>query len=299
MDNRESRNVALGLTPGEERIQWAESTPFLAMHAGCLTAYWAGSSPVALTVGLTLFWIRMFGITGVYHRYFAHASYKTSRLLQFVLAWIACTSMQKGPLWWASHHRHHHAHSDERDDIHSPVQRGFFWSHMGWIMCTRYEPTRWRLIRQFAKYRELVWLNKYHLAPGILLAAACYLFGWTLERYAPGLGTNGFQMLIWGFLISTVALYHSTFTINSLSHVYGTQRFDTGDQSRNNWLLALLTLGEGWHNNHHFYPSSASMGFRWWEIDITFYILKSLAAIGLVWDLKPPPRRAALDIIGS
>ena len=136
---------------------------------------------MALTVGLALFWIRMFGITGVYHRYFAHASYKTSRSLQFILAWIACTSMQKGPLWWASHHRHHHAHSDEPDDIHSPLQRGFFWSHMGWIMCTRYEPTRWHLIRHFARYRELVWLNEYHLAPGIVLAAGCYLFGWSLE----------------------------------------------------------------------------------------------------------------------
>ncbi len=285
----------------EEQIKWVTSFPFIAMHFGCLAALWTGVSPVALAVCLALYGIRMFGITGVYHRYFAHASYKTSRPFQFILAWIACTSMQKGPLWWASHHRHHHAHSDEEDDIHSPVKRGFFWSHVGWILCTKYNPTRWELIRQFAHYRELVWLNRNHPVPGLALAAATYLFGWWLEGAAPHLGTNGPQMFIWGFLISTVALYHGTFTINSLSHVFGTQRFPTGDNSRNNWFLALLTLGEGWHNNHHYYPSSASMGFRWWEIDITLYILKALAAAGLVWDLKLPPPRitASLDIIGS
>lgn len=284
---------------GDERIQWRTSLPFLAMHAGCLAIFWTGCSPAALALGLALFWIRMFGITGVYHRYFAHASFKTTRPFQFILAWIACSSMQKGPLWWASHHRHHHAHSDAPGDIHSPLRRGFFWSHMGWILCSKYEPTRWELIRQFTHYRELVWLNENHLAPGLLLAGISYGFGWWLERAAPGLGTNGFQMLVGSFLVSTVALYHATFTINSLSHVYGTQRFNTGDGSRNNWLLALLTLGEGWHNNHHYYPSSASMGFRWWEIDMTLYILKALAAVGLVWDLKLPPKRVTLDMIVS
>jgi stearoyl-CoA desaturase (delta-9 desaturase) len=267
----------------QEKIQWWTSAPFLVMHLGCLAAFWTGCSPAALATCLALFWIRMFGITGVYHRYLAHASYKTSRPFQFLLVLIASTSLQKGALWWASHHRHHHAHSDEPDDIHSPVQRGFFWSHMGWILCTRYEPTRWDLIRQFSRFPELVWLNEHHMVPGLALAAGTWMLG-------------GFQMFIWGFLISTVALYHATFTINSLSHVYGTQPFNTGDSSRNNWALALLTLGEGWHNNHHYYPSSAAMGFRWWEIDITLYVLKTLAALGLVWDLKPPPRRL-LDMI--
>ena len=283
----------------EEKIQWLTSLPFLAMHAGCLLAFSTGWSPVACATGLALFWIRMFGITGVYHRYFAHASYKTSRPFQFILAWIACSSMQKGPLWWASHHRHHHAHSDKPDDVHSPAQRGFFWSHMGWILCTKYEPTRWRLIRQFAGCRELIWLNKYHLVPGMTLAAAVFGLGAGLERYAPSLGTSAWQMLIWGFLISTVAGYHATFTINSLSHVYGSQRFDTRDDSRNNWLLALLTMGVGGHNNHHYYPSSASMGFRWWEIDVTLYILKALAAVGLVWDLKLPPPHLRLISFGT
>jgi stearoyl-CoA desaturase (Delta-9 desaturase) len=286
------------LRNGEERIQWFTSLPFLVMHAGCFLAVFTGWSPVAVGVCLFTFWVRMFGITGVYHRYFAHASYKTSRPFQLILAWVACASMQKGPLWWASHHRHHHAHSDEPDDIHSPVHRGFFWSHMGWIMCTKYEPTRWELIRQFSHYPELLWMNRNHMVPGLSLAAGSYGLGWWLAQAAPGLGTNGPQMFLWAFLISTVAGYHATFTINSLSHVYGTQRYDTGDQSRNNWLLALLTLGEGWHNNHHYYPSSVAMGFRWWEIDITLYILKTLAALGLIWDLKLPPKRiTVLDMI--
>ena len=203
--------------------------------------------------------------------------------------------MQKGPLWWASHHRHHHAHSDEPDDIHSPVQRGFFWSHIGWILCTKYEPTRWNLVRQFATFRELAWLDRNHMAPGLALAAVVYASGWWLERHAPSLGANGLQLLICGFLISTVAGYHATFTINSLSHVFGTQRFPTRDQSRNNWLLALLTLGEGWHNNHHYYPSSVRMGFRWWEIDITLYVLRALSSVGVIWDLKMPPRHMLAD----
>lgn len=261
------------------------------MHPACLLAWWSGVGWVAAGTGLALYWIRMFGVTAGYHRYFAHASFKTSRWFQFLLAWLATSSMQKGALWWASHHRHHHAHSDEPADIHSPVQRGFFWSHMGWILCTKYEDTRWHLIQQFAKFPELLWLNRFHAAPGFVLAAQVTLAGALLERYAPSLGTNAFQMFIWGFLISTVALYHGTFTINSLSHVYGSQRYDTGDDSRNNWLLALITMGEGWHNNHHYYPSSARMGFRWWEVDMTHLILQALAAAGLVWDLKEPPAR--------
>ncbi|MBM3793606.1 MAG: acyl-CoA desaturase [Acidobacteria bacterium] len=278
--------LVMRLLRDDEKVQWLTSAPFLLMHLGCLAAFWTGASPAAILACIALYWVRMFGITAGYHRYLAHASFKTGRVFQFVLTWIACCSMQKGPLWWAAHHRHHHAHSDEPDDIHSPVQRGFFWSHMGWILCTKYEPTRWHLIPQYAKYPELVWMNRFHPVPGLSLAAAMFVFG----ALAPASwGTSGWQMLIWGWLLSTVLLYHGTFTINSLSHVYGTRRYDTGDASRNNWLLALVTMGEGWHNNHHHYPSSASMGFRWWEVDTTLYILKVLAALGIVWDLKFPP----------
>jgi stearoyl-CoA desaturase (delta-9 desaturase) len=194
-----------------------------------------------------------------------------------VLAWIGCSAVQKGPLWWAGHHRHHHKHSDEDPDVHSPVLRGFWWSHVGWFLCTRYDDTDYNAIKDFTRYRELRWLNDYHVIPGVLLAVGCTAF-------------MGWQGLVWGFLISTVLLYHGTFVINSLCHMIGTVRYATGDESRNSLLLALITLGEGWHNNHHHYQSSTRQGFFWWEIDISYYILTVLSWLGLVWDLRTPPQ---------
>jgi stearoyl-CoA desaturase (delta-9 desaturase) len=273
-----------------DRVNWIASIPFFLMHIACLLAFWVGVSWTAVITALILYYVRMFGITGGYHRYFAHASFKTSRAFQFILAWIGCSSMQKGPLWWASLHRHHHAHSDDEHDIHSPLQRGFWWSHVGWIICNRYNDTMWNLIHSFRRYPELLWLNKYHVVPGLTLGVAVFFFGWLLEVVAPSLGTNRYQMLIWGWLISTVLLYHGTFTINSLAHVFGSRRFPTKDGSRNNFWLALITMGEGWHNNHHYLPSSARMGFRWYEIDFSLYVLTVLSWLGIVWDLKKPPR---------
>jgi len=237
----------------------------------------------------------MFGITAGFHRYLAHASFKTSRWFQFVLIWIGTASVQKGPLWWAGHHRHHHAHSDTDDDIHSPVKQDFWWSHMGWFLCTKYDETPWRLIPQFAKFPELRWLNRYHAVPGTVLALTLLLGGNWLAMHRPELGTNGFQLLVWGFFVSTVLLYHGTFTVNSLAHVYGSRRYATKDDSRNNWFIALITLGEGWHNNHHFAPSSERQGFFWWEIDVAHYGLVLLSWFGIVWDLKKPPIRAYAD----
>lgn len=260
------------------------------MHLAFLLPIWVGVSWVAVLTCFILYYARMFGITGGYHRYFSHASYKTSRGFQFFLAWLGCSSMQKGPLWWASLHRHHHAHSDQEEDIHSPLTRGFWWSHMGWIVCNRYNETKWSLIQNFARYPELVWINKYHSVPGFVLAGMVFAFGWFLEVYFPGLGTSRWQMLVWGWLISTVVLYHGTFTINSLAHVFGSRRYPTKDGSRNNFWLALITMGEGWHNNHHYLPSSARMGFRWYEIDLSLYVLTVLSWVGLVWDLKKPPQ---------
>lgn len=260
------------------------------MHLAFLLPIWVGVSWVAVLTCFILYYARMFGITGGYHRYFSHASYKTSRGFQFFLAWLGCSSMQKGPLWWASLHRHHHAHSDQEEDIHSPLTRGFWWSHMGWIVCNRYNETKWSLVQNFARYPELVWINKYHSVPGFVLAGMVFAFGWFLEVYFPGLGTSRWQMLVWGWLISTVVLYHGTFTINSLAHVFGSRRYPTKDGSRNNFWLALITMGEGWHNNHHYLPSSARMGFRWYEIDLSLYVLTVLSWVGLVWDLKKPPQ---------
>ncbi|MBM3734448.1 MAG: acyl-CoA desaturase [Acidobacteria bacterium] len=261
------------------------------MHAACLLAFAVGVSWAAVITCAALYWIRMFGITAGFHRYFAHASFKTSRGFQFVLALLGSMSLQKGVLWWASLHRHHHANSDEEDDIHSPVRHGFWWSHMIWFLCVKNDATRWNLIQNLARYRELVWLNDHHHFTGLGLGGLVYLFGWWAEVAQPGWQTTRWQMLVWGWLISTVALYHGTFSINSLAHVFGSRRYFTRDGSRNNLLLALITLGEGWHNNHHYAPSSVRMGFFWWEIDQSYYVLKALSWLGVVWDLQPPPRR--------
>jgi stearoyl-CoA desaturase (delta-9 desaturase) len=223
-----------------------------------------------------MYYLRMFAITGGYHRYFSHRSYKTSRAFQFFLAFLAQASAQKGALWWAAHHRHHHKYSDQEEDIHSPLLDGFWWSHCGWILSPVYDRTQTELIRDLTQYKELVWLNRYPHVPTVIFAAVLYAVG-------------GWPAFVWGFLISTVILWHGTFTINSLSHVYGSRRYETTDTSRNNFWLSLLTLGEGWHNNHHCYQSATRQGFFWYEIDVTYYILKSLSFVGIVWDLRDPP----------
>lgn len=223
-----------------------------------------------------MYYLRMFGITAGYHRYFSHRGYKTSRPVQFLLALLGTFSVQKGVLWWAAHHRDHHKYSDTELDIHSPTRRGFYWAHHGWILSHTYDATKYDRIKDFAKYPELKWLNEHWLAVQIAFGVSMYLLG-------------GWDVLVWGFFVSTVVLWHGTFTINSLSHVYGTQRYVTGDTSRNNFWLALLTMGEGWHNNHHYYQSTARNGFFWWEIDLSWMILKAMSWVGLVWDLREPP----------
>ena len=259
-------------------IHWIKSLPFLGIHLACLAAFWTGVTWKALVLCLASYVIRMFGITAGYHRYSSHRSYRTGRLFQFVLAWIGCSALQKGPLWWAAHHRHHHQHSDQQEDVHSPKQRGFWWAHIGWILSDRYEATHSDGIKDFSKYPELTWLNRYSSLPGVLLAIGCLL-------------VMGWQGLVWGFFISTVLLYHGTFVINSLCHMFGRVRYKTPDTSRNSMVLALITLGEGWHNNHHHYATSARMGFFWWEIDVSYYALSLLSLFGIVWDMKKPSQR--------
>jgi stearoyl-CoA desaturase (delta-9 desaturase) len=270
-------------------IDWARIVPFVGMHAACLAVIWVGTSPVAVGTALALYLLRMFAITGFYHRYFSHRSFKTSRPAQFAFALLGASAVQRGPIWWAAHHRHHHAHSDKPGDVHSPLQRGFLWSHMGWFLSRRHFAPDLARVRDLLRYPELRWLDRFDILVPATLAVALLALGSYLGRTAPALGTSGPQMLVWGFFVSTVACYHGTYTINSLCHVWGRRRFDTGDQSRNNFLLAIVTLGEGWHNNHHRYPMSTRQGFYWWEIDITYYLLRLLAAVGVVWDLKPVP----------
>ena len=281
-------------TAGEatrDRVDWARILPFVGMHAACLAGFWVGISPVAVGVAVALYLLRMFAITGFYHRYFSHRTFKTSRVAQFVFAVLGASAAQRGPLWWAAHHRHHHVHSDKAGDVHSPNQRGFLWSHMGWFLSRRHFAPDLGRVRDLLKFPELRWLDRFDILVPFLLALGLLLAGRWLEANHPSLGTTGGQLLVWGFFVSTIACYHCTYTINSLCHVWGRRRYATGDDSRNNWLLALITLGEGWHNNHHRYPGSTRQGFYWWEIDITYYLLRAMAAVGLIWDLKPVPRK--------
>lgn len=271
------------------QIDWVRVIPFVLLHLACLGVIWVGFSWFAVIFASMLYLVRMFAITGFYHRYFSHKTYRTSRFFQFVLAVFGASAVQRGPLWWASHHRHHHVNSDEVDDSHSPVQHGFLWSHLGWFLSDKNFSTRTERVKELAKFVELRVLDRFDIIVPILLAFGIYLLGVTLEHEIPSLGTNGLQLLIWGFFISTVILYHATFTVNSLAHVWGKRRYATTDNSRNNIWIALLTLGEGWHNNHHHYPGSASQGFYWWEVDFTYYGLRLLSVCGLIWDLRTVP----------
>lgn len=278
-------------TPGTSRavIDWRRVWPFLAMHLACLGVLWVGVSWIAVWLALALYAVRMFAITAFYHRYFAHRTFRASRPVQFVFALIGASSAQRGPLWWAAHHRTHHRHADTGNDPHSPRLQGFWWSHMGWFMTRDGFRTDTSRVRDLAVYPELRWLDRHDRIVPVLLALALFALGAWLETHAPELGTSGPQLLVWGFFVSTVVLFHATVTINSLAHRFGRRRFATRDDSRNNAWLAVLTFGEGWHNNHHFYPGSARQGFHWWEIDLTWYGLRLLAALGLVRDLKPVP----------
>jgi stearoyl-CoA desaturase (Delta-9 desaturase) len=269
---------ALKTVSGEEHddIMYPSAIPFVLVHLACLAAFWTGVTWQALVICVVLYWGRIFAIGAGYHRYFSHRAYSTSRAFQFVLAVMSQSTAQKSVLWWSAKHRHHHLHSDTHEDVHSPRQRGFLYSHVGWVFSRRHDTTDLVKVADFARYPELMWLHKYELVPAVVLAVICFLVG-------------GWSGLVVGFFWSTVLVYHGTFCINSLAHVRGRKRYVTGDDSRNNWLLAIFTMGEGWHNNHHAYQSSARQGFRWWEIDPTFYILKALSWLRIVWDLKTPP----------
>jgi stearoyl-CoA desaturase (Delta-9 desaturase) len=277
--------------PDSEHVDWLRVIPFVCMHVACIGVFWVGWSATALVVAAALYAVRMFAITAFYHRCFSHRAFRTSRAVQFVFALVGAAAAQRGPLWWAAHHRHHHAHADGESDVHSP-RRGFWWSHLGWFLTSGNFATRRERIPDLARFPELRFLDRYDALVPVLLAAGLYGLGELLERTAPELNTTGAQLLVWGFFISTVVLYHMTFTVNSLAHRFGTRRFATNDDSRNNWMIAIATLGEGWHNNHHAFPGSARQGLRWWEVDVTWYVLRLFAAVGIVWDVRPAPASA-------
>lgn len=262
--------------PRSKSIQLVPSIPFFLVHLAAFGVFFTPFAWKWIALCLGLYGVRMFGVTAGYHRYFSHRTYKLGRVSQFLMAVLAESSAQKGVLWWTAHHRHHHRFSDQEQDLHSPLQDGFWWSHLGWILSTRHNDTDFAQIQDLAKYPEIRWLNRYWVVPPILLGISLYVFG-------------GSPAFFWGFALSTVLLWHGTFTINSLSHVFGERRYATTDTSRNNWLLALITLGEGWHNNHHAYQSSTCQGFYWWEYDVTYYVLRCLSWIGVVSGMRSPP----------
>ncbi len=250
---------------------------------------WVGASAFAVALAIASYLLRVVGITVGYHRYLAHRSFRCGRGVQLALAFLGNAAAQRGPLWWAAHHRHHHRHSDTESDHHSPLTRGFWWSHLGWIFARGSYRTRRELIRDFARYPELRALDRFDYLAPTLWALGCFAIGsWVGARW-PASGTDGWQALVWGFAVSTVVLYHATFSINSLVHLFGRRRYATRDASGNIGWLAPLTFGESWHNNHHHFPASARLGFFWWQVDFGWYTLRLLASVGLVRELKVVP----------
>ncbi len=268
------------LAAARPRYRLSENLPFWGVHIyAAFAVIYYGWSWSGLGLALILYFTRMFFVTTAYHRYFSHRTFRTSRVFQFILAFLAQTSVQKGVLWWAGHHRRHHKYSDLPEDVHSVKQRGFWWAHVGWILSDRHDVTEWDRVRDFAAYPELRLLNTrgVNILPGVLLAVVLFL-------------TGGVHALVWGFFVSTVLLWHGTFTINSLTHVFGTTRYASNDESKNNWFLAFITLGEGWHNNHHRYQSSCSQGFYWWEYDVTYWLLRGMQVLRLVSEVRTVPQ---------
>ena len=270
-------------------LDWLRVVPFIGLHLGCLLVLQVGVSAAAVALAVALYVSRMFFVTAFYHRYFSHRAFEAGRIARLVMAILGCTAGQRGPIWWAAHHREHHLTADTAEDPHAPAYKGVLFSHTVWFLTRGSFPIHERRVRDWLRYRELRIVEKLDWLPFLLLGAGCYGLGAFLEARYPHLGTSGAQMFVWGFFVSTVVLYHATYTINSIAHRFGKRRFPTNDQSRNNFWLAVITLGEGWHNNHHFYPNSARQGFRWWELDISYLGLKLLNGIGLIGSLRPVP----------
>jgi len=273
-----------------DRPRLAPILYFGGIHVACLGVIWVGVSFTAVMVCLALYALRMFAITAGYHRYFSHRTYSTSRAFRFVLGVLGTLAIQKGPLWWASVHRHHHRESDRPADAHSPIQRGFWHAHVGWILMGAHSDTDVTRIPDLASASELRLLDRFHWVAPVLLYVGLFFFGQHLAAAHPSLGTSGMQLIVWGFAISTVLVYHGAWSVNSILHLWGRRPYKTSDFSRNNPLVAIYTFGEGWHNNHHRFPASERQGFRWWQVDFSHYILRALSFVRLVWDLKRPPQ---------
>lgn len=276
-------------------FSWFRCLPFILIHLGAFSVIWLGANAVVVTAAIVLYFSRVFFLTAFYHRYFSHRAFKANRFWQFVFAVCGLTAIQRGPLWWAAHHRRHHLHADGEEDAHSPL-RGIWWSHFGWFTCARNFRTHYGVIPDFAKYPELVFLNRFDWIVPVLFLVSLYGVGEWLAVARPEYGVSGWQMVAWCGFLSTVAVYHATFCVNSLCHLLGKRPFKTDDHSRNNWLVALFTFGEGWHNNHHRFPGSARQGFLWWQIDVSYYLLRLMEWLRIIRDLKPVPGKVLLEI---
>jgi len=286
IDNRIVENKYQKIDFGEYEVDWLRVIPFILIHLAIFTVFFVGFSYTAFFVFVAMYGLRMFAITGFYHRYFSHKAFKTSRIVQFIFAVIGASAVQRGPIWWAAHHRGHHVHSDTEHDKHSPKSHGFFWSHVGWFLSKANFMTHQKLVKELIRFPELRLIDRFDILIPIITCIGLFFFGQYLGSNFPQLMTNGWQLVVWGFILSTVLLYHTTFLVNSVAHIWGKKRYKTKDSSKNNMLIALLTFGEGWHNNHHHFPGSANQGFYWWEIDITYYLLKFMSFLGLIWDIR-------------
>lgn len=267
------RSVSGVPTPSKDRFHKGVTASFLAFHLLVGLVFVTGITWEWALLALASYSVRMFAVSAGYHRYFSHRAYRTNRLFQFMLAWGAQMSAQGGVLWWAAHHRHHHKHADSMDDVHSPARHGFWWAHVGWMLSRRYERTDYDAIKDFSRFPELMWLNVNWWVPPL----AGLVLAWSL---------GGLPAVVWAGIVPTVLLWHATFSLNSLGHLFGKRRYLTADTSRNSFLLALLTCGEGWRNNHHSSQVTANQGWFWWEWDPTFYALKFGSWLGVVRDLR-------------
>ena len=274
----------------DDSKDWWGIAPFIGLHLACAAVFWVGFSPTALWVAIASYILRTFAISAFFHRGFAHRAFHSGRVTQFVFAFVATAATQRGPLWWVAHHRRHHAYADTSRDPHAAA-RGLWWSHMGWFLSRSAFDTRLERVADLARYPELRWLNRFDLLPPVFMGLG--LFGLGESLAAAHVDTNGWQLLVWGYVLPTVALLHATCLVNSIGHRSGARQFATRDGSRNNWWLAVLTLGEGWHNNHHRYASSARLGLNWWQIDPTYLVLRAMHRLGLVRDLRTARPTAA------
>ena len=253
-------------------LNWPTALTLILFHIGAVAALFMFSWKV-FWVSLALHWIAVgFGISLGYHRLHTHQSYQCPLWMQYALAVCGTLTLEGGPIFWVGTHRIHHAKSDQPGDPHSP-REGVFWSHMGWILFGETNHNNTKLMSRYApelaRHRFYLWLNNYHWVPLTIIAAVLTAWG-------------GLPMFLWAICLRVTIGLHCTWLINSFTHIWGTQRFDAGDDSRNSFILALLTFGEGWHNNHHAHPTSARHGLAWWEFDITWITMKILRAVGLI-----------------